>query len=229
MSIQIQNVVDGVLKLGSIAGLIAIIYQIHNNRKQRPRLSFTFENSFAEFYKQDNLEFCDYHFSGIFRNSSLTPNTIVRLFLTVWDSKKSNSVLRFGHTVKQVLNQNTSNEVKLPLRLEAKQAYRLEIIFNFPLTGSQDKKILEAKLPTKLNGVDVLSPKHQYVFLIEDVAGNYFDYNSGLMSRELIDMQWLLSNHAKNPKRYFFEVFKIGWKYICWKVEKFISAIGFYK
>ncbi len=66
-----MDVLDTVLKIGSIAGLISILYQIQQNRRNRPLFIFTFEGSHSELTGRDNLIYCNYYFQGILRNASL--------------------------------------------------------------------------------------------------------------------------------------------------------------
>jgi len=226
MSINTADLIDAILKLGSLAGLAGLVYQIHNNRKTRPRFQFTFEASHAEFFDKDKLKFCNYHFRGIFKNSSLTPNSIVRLYLTVWDNKKKGSVLRFGHGIKEIRDTNTQENKYLPLRFEPKQAYNLQIVFEFPITGTQDARILSQYEPVGILGV---LPKYHYQFIIEDVNGNYFDYNSSLVSRELIDLWWTLPNYSNKPVKYIGQLGKIALVLIKNIVRKIVEFFGFYK
>lgn len=219
--ITTAEILDVIFKLGSLAGLAGLIYQIHNNRKLRPQLRFTFEGSHVEFFDRGKLKFCNYHFQGIFKNSSLTPNSIVRLYLTVWDNKKKGSTLRFGHTIKEIRDTNTQEIKYLPLRFDAKQAFNLQVIFEFPITGTQDEKILTQ--------VDLFLPKYQYQFVIEDVNGNYFDYNSSFVSRELIDLWWILPNYSKNPIKYIKQLGKIVLVFTKNVVREIVEFFGFYK
>lgn len=229
MDLNLNKFLDLIFKVGSLAGLLAIIYQIHNNRKNRPLFSFTFEGSFAKFFKEDKIDYCDYHFHGIIRNTSLKPNTIVRLYLTVWNSKKKGSVLRYGHGVKKLINLGGDEKLTLPLRFDVKQAYKLEAIFNFPISGTGDKKILEATIPFKTNLGEFQMPKYKYEFLIEDVCGNLFDHRSSVMNKELIDLWWTLGNYSKNPVSYFKQCLKIASTFAKWKISKLVEAIGFYR
>ena len=225
---QSNNLFDLLLKIGSISGLIGIFYQIHNNRLNRPSFEFTFESSHAKTYRQDSLEFCDYHFSGIIRNKSLKPNSIVRLYLTVWNSKKKSSVLRFGFSVKEVTNLNTSEKLYLPLKFSPKEAYRLNVVFNFPLTGTQDEKLFKSLSPVGESGKFYL-PKYRYEFLMEDTSKNLYDYSNSVFNIDIINRWWTLPNFSKKPFLYFQEVIKLILDIIRWKISNLISAIGFYK
>lgn len=225
--INLSDFIELILKLGSLAGLVGLIYQIHNSRKLRPQLQFTFEGSHAEFFDRDKLKFCNYHFQGIFKNLSLTPNTIVRLYLTVWENKKKGSTLRFGHGVKELRETYTQDIKNLPLRFEPKQAYNLKVIFEFPLTGTQDEKIISQL--KRLGETNYFLPKYQYQFIIEDVNGNFFDYNSSPISKELIDLWWTLSNYSSKPLKYFGQILKIGFVFLKNIYRKLIEGLGFFK
>lgn len=89
-----MDVLDIVLKIGSVAGLISILYQIQQNRRNRPLFTFTFEGSHAELTECDKHIHCNYYFPGTIRNASLSPNTIVRLYLVVWDKGKRTRFLK---------------------------------------------------------------------------------------------------------------------------------------
>jgi hypothetical protein len=221
------EILDSIFKLGSLAGLTGLIYQIHNNRKLRPQIRFTFEGSHTEFFDRDKIKLCNYHFQGLFKNSSLTPNSIVRLYLTVWDNKKKGSTLRFGHKIKEIRDTNTQEKKYLPLRLEAKQSFNLQVIFEFPITGTRDERILAQT--ERLGKTDLLTPKYQYQFIIEDVNGNYFDYNSSFISRELIDLWLTLPNYSKEPARYIRQSGRIGVVFVKNFVRKTVEFLGFYR
>lgn len=224
-----MDIVELILKIGSLAGLIGITYQIHNNRKNRPSFVFTFEASEAKFYKENQHPHCDYYFSGIIRNTSIQPNTLVRLYLTVWENKRKSMVLRFGHAVKQIKECNTNGQLHLPLRFRSKEAIRLHIIFKFPMSGTQDRKLMLSLKEVKLGDKVFKLPKYKYEFLMEDVNGNFFDYGSSVYSKELIDSWWVLPNFSRHPVDYICHLLSVTYKYIVWKVSKFLSLLGFYK
>ncbi len=225
---------DLLLKVGSLAGLVGLVYGIHNNRKNRPRFKFTFEASVVNYDKDDKNQ-AYYCFTGIIRNQSLQPNTIIRLYLTVWGSKKKGATLRFGHAVKHiydVANTEDRNELSLPLYFQPKDARRVEIWFPISLTGTQDGKLLNEKdkaisLP---DGSSLLMPKHKWEFLIEDTAENMFDYTSGrTTSRELTDLWWTLPNYSNKPVKYGKQICKIGWAFTKYYTARLTAALGFYK
>lgn len=226
MVVNMKEIIDTVLKIGSLAGLAGIFYQIHNNRKLRPCFKFVFEGSSASFRDIEKIKYCDYIFQGIFINSSLTPNTIIRLYLTVWENRKRNSTLRFGHTVKEIQDINSKKTEYLPLRFEPKQAYRLSVTFQFSITGTQDASILSQ---TKKISDNFYIPKFEYEFIIEDVNGNYYDYKSSLVNRELIDLWWILPNYSKKPIRYLYQLLVIGVVFCKNIVRRIIELFGFYK
>lgn len=222
---------DVIFKIGSLAGLVAVVYQIHNNRKNRPRIAFTFEGSVVNYDKDDNKR-AHYCFTGIFRNQSLKPNSIVRLYLTVWDKKKRQSTPRFGHGVDKVQDISNLKEKKilaLPLYLKPKEARKLEIWFPIYLEGTQDRQLLEVTRKFSEES-SILLPKHRWEFLIEDTAGNLFDYyKPRLINRKLIDLWWTLPNHSKHPLKYLRHSLKILFTFFGSFISKLIQLLGFYK
>jgi len=223
-----SDLIKLILNVGSLAGLVAIIYQIHNNRVKRPLFQYTFESSHTETYHKDSLEFCDYHFSGLLRNKSLEPNSIVRFYLTVWNNKKRGLTRRFGFGIKEITDIDTKKKLFLPLYFQARQAYRVNIIFNFPLTGTQDDKLLKELMPVGTSGRFFL-PKNHYEFLMEDTAGNLFDASNNIFNIRVINALWTLPNFSKKPFRYAVEIIRISRLVVSWRIEKFLNTIGFYK
>jgi hypothetical protein len=232
MNIDSNRIMDLVFKVGSLAGLFALIFQIHTNRKNRPRILFTFESSYSSVYTENKMDFCNFHFGGIIRNQSLRPNTAVRLYLTVWANRRRHHVLRFGHTVsalKDAKKANDFTDLNLPLYLKAKEALKVEVTFNFPITGTSDEKIMREVVKIS-ETLELYMPKYRYEFLIEDTAGNLFDFtNAKLVSRELIDLWWTLPNYSKRPARYILEVLRILYKFIAFQISRATTAVGFYK
>lgn len=221
-----KTILEIIFKVGALAGLVGIVYQIHNNRKNRPCLKFIFEGSSATKRSEDKLEYCTYTFKGILVNASLSPNSIIRLYLTVWDNKKKNSILRFGHQLKDLADVNTGRTVYLPLLLNSKEARRVNINFDFVVTGTQDFELLSA---VKKVGDNIYLPKYQYEFFIEDSNGNLFDYKSSIISRELIDLWWTLPNYSKKPIKYLKQLAIIFLAVLKSIFAKIRTEIGFYK
>ena len=223
-----------IFKIGSLAGLFGLIYAVHNNRKNRPRFKFTFEASNVNYDEKDK-ETAYYCFVGIIRNQSLQPNSIVRLYLTVWESKKKGSALRFGHNIKHIYDvSNTKNrtELSLPLYFKPKEAKRVEIWFPISLTGTQDGKLLrEIGQTISLSDGHVFSfPKHRWEFLIEDTAENMFDYTkAGTMSLDLVNLWWTLPNYRKKRRELVKHICKIGWAFSKYWMAKLSELLGFYK
>lgn len=220
---------DTILKIGSLAGLVSLVYQIHNNWKSRPSFKFTFEASGLEKTGEGKEQRGVYHFQGIFRNASLNPNSIVRLYLTVWDSKRRGSVLRYGHNVQKLEEVNTKKNLHLPLRFESKEAMRLLIFFEFPIKGTQDERLLSEYEQHDFGNMRIPFPKHRYEFVVEDVSGNRFDYGSYLMSQDLIDLWWTLPNFSKKPTRYFIHLVKIALAFVRHFLVWLAGLFGFYR
>jgi hypothetical protein len=221
------SLVQLILNAGSIAGLISIFLEVHQSRRNRPSFNFTFEGSRAEIYAQGKLTMCDWHFSGLLRNASLNPNTIARLYLVVWKSGRANATLRFGHSVKEIVDLASNQKLALPLRVEGRGAVRAEVIFDIPLTGTGDDRLMREQKLVHTGQLQYYVPRHTYEFVFEDAAGNYFDKSGRLLSRELIDLDWTLPNHKGWSRTRHYA--RIAWAWVRWKLAIIRSWVGFYR
>lgn len=226
-----MDVFDLILNIGSVAGLISIFYQIHNNRKNMPRIAFTFEGSWVT-YDERNPDQAVYHFQGIIKNQSLKPNSVVRLWLTVWDNKKRGSTLRTGHSVcgiEEISDADNKLKISLPLYLDVKAAKKVEIQFPLMLSGSRDGELLRAVEKLSPDS-ELYLPKYTWEFMIEDTAENLFDYyKPQTMSRKLHDLWWTLPNYTKSPIKYTRHVMKIFKETARHKLRRVIENLGFYR
>jgi hypothetical protein len=225
------RIIEVLLNIGSIAGLISIFYQVHSNRKNRPRIAFTFEASWVT-PDDENDSQAIYHFQGILKNQSLQPNSIVRLWLTVWDNKKRGSTLRSGHSIHKIEDVSNAKKRKLlglPLYFSVKEAKKVEIQFPITLYGNQDGDLLRATEKVYPES-PIAMPKYNWEFMIEDTSENLFDYyRPQTMSKELQDLWWTLPNYTKKPTKYILHLLKIFKAGIRHRINRLLEAVGFYK
>lgn len=216
--------IQGILNAGAIAGLISIFLEIHQGRRNRPAFAYTFEGyQTVDFRMAQHPHYCDARFQGLIRNTSLNPNTIARIFLVVWDDNKLNHPKRLGTGVKSVLNRATDEPLPLPLRMEARDALSVEIIFDLRLTDSNGKPSYDGQL--LLSAAD---NRPDHVMLFEDAAGNYFDQAGRMLSRTLMDLYSTLPN-SRTWRQRLDHYNRIASSWVLWKLAIFRSCFGFYK
>jgi hypothetical protein len=229
-----MSLVELILNAGSIAGLVTILLEVHQSRRNRSSCTDTFEgtHSSREPYQRDGFDYTDYHFEGIIRNASVQANSIVRIYLAVWKNGDVTQTLRFGHGEKSITDRATREPLVLPLHMEARSAKRVEVIFEIRLTEhegqlSRDGQLATEMVPLPGSSGRLLTHKHSFELVFEDAAGNYFDKTGRLLSRELIDLNWTLVNY-KGWKR-IRRKGTIAWAWIRWKLAILRSYFGFYK
>jgi hypothetical protein len=228
-----MNLIEAILNLGSIAGLVTILLEIHQSRRNRPSFTYTFEGLHgSQPYLQDSFQFSDYHFSGIIRNASLQANSIVRIYLVVWEPGKVTRYLRFGHGEKSITDRATGAALTLPLHMEARSAKRVDVVFDIRLTEadgslSNDGRLATEMVPLPTGSGNYVSHKHTFELVFEDAAANYFDKTGRLLSRELMDLHWTLENYKGWDWVLRHRV--IHWAWIRWKLAVARSYFGFYK
>ncbi len=186
------DVADVALKLGSVSGLISLIYLVFQNLRKRPRFKLDFLGSTGEHFESGGLRQYRYSYSGILKNLSLEPNSVIRFHLVVWGNKKKTSSLRFGHggTVK---DESTNTTLKLPILFTPKEAKHLSIVFEIPVTGTADERLLQEHVEMK-PGSGLYRPVHEYEICIEDTIENFFDSQGNQINREETDLRWTLPN-----------------------------------
>lgn len=222
---------DYVIKLGSVAGIIGLFYAVQVNRRQVPGFKWIFEGRVISPFVRDGVQYAKWEFQGILKNLAQQHNTVVRLFIAVWSDKKKNSTLSFGHNATEIsdIGIGSKQDVSLPLYLGPRESRRLKIVFEAPITGTEHEKLLNELTSRKVGQIELNFPKHNYIFLIEDTAGNMFDFSGAFMSRELIDAWWTLSNYSKQPSRYLSRLVVIRWLLIARFWKRVVAWAGLLK
>ncbi|WP_097458547.1 hypothetical protein [Mangrovitalea sediminis] len=191
-----ETIIDQVLKLGSVSGLISLIYLIFQNLRKRPRFKLDFQSGSGTHYDNEGVHFYRFSSVGILKNQSLDPNTVTHLHLAVWGNKKKTSTLRFGYGGVKIIDKTSDQELKLPIQFSPREARRLNIVFEFPVQGTADEKILQEHMEIK-PGSGLYRPRYEYEICVEDVAENVFDSSGKQINREEINLRWTLPNTVR--------------------------------
>lgn len=187
--------------LADIATIITIVtlpYLFYSYRKRSPRFSFAFLGSARQGFSRDNMEFCRLTFEGAIRNQSLDPNSIEAIHWVVWTDKRKKGTRSFGGSPVSITE--NGQDRALPLSFQPRQARRVTIVFELPLTGSHDKHLVEALEPLPLNttgaepGTMYYLPKYTYELAFKDILDNLFDQDGLLRNQRGIDRRWTLDN-----------------------------------
>ena len=178
---------------GALAGWFALFYVVANNMRVRPRLGAITKKVTYTLQKRNKLIFFKGNFSFTLVNRSHSPNTITRIYLTVWKNKKKNSTLRFGHVNGPFFETNSGNSMNVPFRLEPRSAISLKVEISFPIVGTPDEKIFR-ELST--------SPGYVYQFLFEDIDSTLFAEGGSQHDRQEIGLRWTLINSIREIKHF---------------------------
>lgn len=201
MEIDVERLKQIGLNLGSISGLLVLPYTIVQASKKRPRLKFDFSGmSGSGIKKSDRVnEYYRFEFTGTIKNRSSEANSISKIYLVVWaDNKKRNSALRLGFG--GILLDANKKVLPLPLELPPRTGKKLQIIFEIPVTGTSDERLLKEFIPVGESGRFYL-PKHKYELCFEDTDENFFDQQGRLRNLDEINLRWTLPNTMKELQR----------------------------
>jgi len=178
---------------GALAGWFALFYTIASNVRMRPRIGAINKKVTYALQKHDKLVFFKGKFSFTIVNRSHSPNTITRVYLTVWKNKRKNSTLRFGHVNGPFIETSGRSAVNVPFHLEPRSALSLVVEIDFPIVGTPDEKIF-LELSTSLGYV--------YQLLFEDIDGTLFAEAGSQHDRQEIGLRWTLGNSIREIKKF---------------------------
>lgn len=229
----IDGLIDSLLKLGSLSGLVSLVYLIFQNLRKRPRFKLDFYSSSGEHFEKDGMYFFRHSYIGILKNQSLDPNTVTRLHLAVWGNTKKTSSLRFGHGGVNIVDKANDEEIKLPLHFGPREAKHLNIVFEFPVKGTVDECLLQEHTEVKA-GTGLYRPKHEYEICIEDVGENLFDSKGSQINKDEVNLRWTLPNTVRELQQGSIGPFiKHSWKIIRSKIsfrfKVLMQALGLWK
>ena len=222
-----------ILNIGSVSGLIALIYTVFQSLRRRPKFKFDFSSRNGTFSNEDKLLYDTITFKGTLKNQSLDPNSISRIFLVAWKNREKNETLRNGFGGITIKNTANDEEIKLPIPFAPKEAMALEIICKFAVTGTSDEKLLSEFVPIR-PGSQLLRPKYEYELAFEDVNENLFDQNGKLCNREEINLRWTLPNSTRNIHNgvywpFIKHKFKIVWSRVRFRWKIILQSFGLWK
>jgi hypothetical protein len=209
-----------ILNIGSISGLIALVYTIFQSLQKRPKFKFDFSGQHGQQSREGSLDYYTFIFNGTLKNQSLDPNSINRISLVVWKNRNRNETLRFGHGGVSIQNRSTQSEVHLPIIFTPREAMALEIKCKFPITGTSDERLLSEFVPVQ-PGSQFLLPRHEYELVFEDVNENLYDQKGKLCNRKEIDLRWTLPNSTRTSRNCIY------WPFIRHKLKILWSRIKF--
>lgn len=193
MATEILDVMD---KVGSFCGLLALPYLILQNVRSRPRFSFDFHGSSGQHTQLHGLHQYRYEVEGTLKNRSLDPNAIVRIYLVAWANKSKTSYLRNGFGGLTVYDTASQKPLSLPLRFEAREAKSIKAVFEIPVAGTADERILSEHEPV-VQGASVLRQKNEYELCFEDINGNLFDATGLQINSAEAALRWTLPNTVR--------------------------------
>jgi hypothetical protein len=186
--------------VSDVAAVITILglpYLVVSYRKRAPRFSFSFAASSREEFTRDGIQFSRCRFVGLIKNESLDPNSIERIHLVIWKSKRKRGSRMFGY-VPSV--RDSGAEHPLPLRFDGRQGRQLELSYEVPMNPNEAELFRAVKPFTPPSGNVHDLPKYELELAFEDISGNLFDRDGLLRNRRGIDLRWTLENTFRELK-----------------------------
>src|SRR5215207_7865292 len=164
------TIIETILSLGGIAGFASIVLEMHQSRRNRPSFIFTQEgmHSDAAPYVRDGMTFTGQHFRGLIRNASLNANTIVRLYLVVWEGYSVTKVRWMGLSFESMIDLATNEPLTLPLRMEGRSAVHAQTDFEVRLTDPNGKRTVNGEFMAADYDHPLRRAGQGYDFIIED-------------------------------------------------------------
>ncbi len=187
------EIIDTMSKLGSFCGLLSLPYLVFQNLRRRPKFIFDFYGSSGKHAQRHESHQYRFEVDGMLKNQSLDPNAIVRIYLVAWANKNKTAYLRYGFGGLTVYDSDSKQPVPLPLHFEAREAKGIQVVFEIPVVGTADEKILSEHEPV-IPGSSVLRQKNEYELCFEDVNGNLFDATGSQINRAVAALYWTLPN-----------------------------------
>ena len=120
----------------------------------------------------------------------------------------------------EFMDKNTNTVMKLPIRLQKKQALNIMVKTKFIVKGTADQIVLsEREEVPSLRGIYL--PKYKYELCFEDIQGNFFDQFGNRINFREADLWWLLVNTFEPLKNWNI------WPYIRHSILILRTKIGF--
>ena len=222
-----------ILNIGAISGLIALTYTIFQNLRRRPKFKFDFLSRNGEFSTEGGLLYDTITFTGTLKNQSLDPNSISKIYLVVWKNRKRNVTLRFGFGGITLIKTANSEEIKLPISFNPREAMSLKINCKFPVVGTSDEQLLREVIPI-YPGSKYIRPKYEYELAFEDINENLFDQEGRPSNSEEISLRWTLPNSTREINNgvywpFIKHKFKIAWSRVRFRWKIILQSFGLWK
>ncbi len=189
-----MSIADVIVKVGSVAGLLSLLYLVADNRRRRPKLTFQLESQRAEQCVRNGLNYFEWTFEGLLKNVSPDPNTLARIHLVVWQDRRRNSVLRHGWGGVTVFDRAVNRELPLPMSLGPRDAKSVCVRCEAEMIGTRDLELLNTKVVLPGTDPAVYLPKYVFELCLEDVLENVFDMQGELCDPRERDLRWLRPN-----------------------------------
>ena len=231
MGFDIHKTFDVILKVGSVSGLVSLVFAFREQLEKRSKFKFDFRGSSGKVNTKDNLDFYDIVFDGYVKNQSNEQNSITEIFYLIWGNKGRTRTLANGMGAEIFDATDKSKKVFLPILFEAKEGKHLIIKFSICLTGTHVNELVRAYKPIQVGSAFML-PKYEFSLAFKDVNEILFDDKGKIRSQKLIDLWWILPNtfnslKTGNPFPYLWRMFRIFFTFLFYKVSSVVQRIGF--
>jgi len=174
---------------------IALLISISQNISSRSQLEFSFSGKAGGPVTENGKLYYQFRHGGLIKNKSKEKNTITSINLVVWADDSEESTLRDGFGPSWMVDNRTGEKIKLPLIIEGREAIDVDIFNQLFVQGTEDEKLLSARQPIA-PGSPITIPKYDYQLTFTDINGNEFDERGKLINRDVVDMNWTLSNYC---------------------------------
>ncbi|MBM2817954.1 MAG: hypothetical protein HW401_544 [Parcubacteria group bacterium] len=174
---------------------IALLISISQNISSRSQLEFSFSGKSGGQVMENGKLYYQFRHGGLIKNKSKEKNTITSINLVVWADDKEESTLRDGYGPSWMIDNRTGEKIKLPLIVEGREAIDVDIFNQLFVQGTEDEKLLPARQPT-VQGSPFTIPKYDFQLTFTDINSNEFDERGKLINRDVVDMNWTISNYC---------------------------------
>jgi hypothetical protein len=227
---NLHQVWTRILQIGSISGLISLVFTISAHVRTRRRFSFGFQGSSGSAATRGDLEFYDWKYLGHVKNESSEPNSIVQVGYVVWANKARTRTLSNGMNA-VIKDRHTGVELHAPISFSPLEGKSLQIEFAVCLTGTHDREIILARRQILGASRSLSLPKHEYQLVFTDTNGRLFDQTGQLRSQKLMNLWWTLENTRRslkrgNPLPYLWHMTKIVFTSLLFRIRRFFWRLG---
>ena len=185
------------------AATIGLLISLSQNLSTRSQLEFSFSGKAGGPLTEDGGSYYQYRHGGLIKNRSKEKNTITNIGLVVWGDDDHESMLRDSYGPSWMIDNKTGEKIKLPLVIEGREAVDVDIFNKFIVEGTEDEKLLSTVKRVGPPGSIFTIPAYDYQLTFTDINNNEFDEQGRLVNRDIVDMNWTLSNYC-GENRYKF-------------------------